>query len=151
MRGKNASLSRCNFALPERTPAPQGLVGACPLRRTMTSPDDSFFDRFVEAQGKRYADALAEIRQGAKRTHWMWFVFPQIVGIGQSRTAQYFALRSVADAAGYLDHPVIGPRYLACVTALQELAVADPVAVFGRVDARKLQASLTLFEAARPL
>ena len=97
-----------------------------------------------------YATALAEIRRGAKRSHWMWFIFPQIAGLGTSRTAQYFAISSLAEARAYLEHPVLGARYLECVGALQDLPLSDPGAVFGPIDAIKLRSSLTLFEAARP-
>jgi len=112
--------------------------------------DDGSLDRFVEAQTLAYAIALAEIRRGAKRTHWMWFIFPQIAGLGRSATARHFAIRSIDEARAYLDHPVLGPRYDECVAALQDLTISDPVAVFGEVDALKLRSSLTLFESARP-
>ena len=105
--------------------------------------------RFVEAQAKIYDTALAEIRAGAKRTHWMWFVFPQLGGLGHSPTAHYYGIASLSEARAYLDHPVLGPRYLECVNALQQLEGSDPVSVFGSVDAMKLRSSLTLFEAAR--
>ena len=80
----------------------------------------------------------------------MWFIFPQIAGLGTSRTAQYFAISSLAEARAYLEHPVLGARYLECVGALQDLPLSDPGAVFGPIDAIKLRSSLTLFEAARP-
>ena len=107
-------------------------------------------DRFVEAQEPVYETALAEIRCGAKRSHWMWFIFPQLVGLGRSSTAQFYAIRSAEEARSYLDHPVLGPRYLECVSALQGLGFRDAVAVFGSIDAVKLKSSLTLFEAVRP-
>lgn len=111
---------------------------------------ETSLDRFVEAQTLAYPIALAEIRRGAKRSHWMWYVFPQLVGLGRSSTAQHFAIRSADEARAYLDHAVLGPRYLESVTALQDLPVSDPVAVFGETDAMKLRSSLTLFEAVRP-
>ncbi|MCW0199872.1 DUF1810 domain-containing protein [Sphingopyxis sp.] len=110
---------------------------------------DNLLDRFVEAQTLAYQTALAEIRRGAKRSHWIWFVFPQIVGLGRSSTARHFAIRSIDEARAYLDHPVLGPRYRECVAALQDLTISDPVTVFGEVDAMKLRSSLTLFESAR--
>lgn len=113
-------------------------------------PDINSLDRFVEAQTLAYPTALAEIRRGAKRTHWMWFIFPQIVGLGQSTTARHFAIRSLVEARAYLDHPILGRRYVECAEALQDLTISDPVAVFGDIDATKLRSSLTLFEAARP-
>ncbi|AQR75134.1 DUF1810 domain-containing protein [Sphingomonas sp. LM7] len=110
----------------------------------------SSLERFVEAQEPIYATALAEIRRGAKRSHWMWFIFPQLAGLGRSETARFFGIRSLEEAIAYLDHPLLGRRYLECVGALQDLNVSDAVAVFGSVDAMKLRSSLTLFEAARP-
>lgn len=107
-------------------------------------------DRFVEAQAPVYATALSEIRRGAKRSHWMWFVFPQLAGLGRSETARFYGVRSIDEARAYLNHPLLGRRYLECVGALQDLETSDPVAVFGEVDAIKLRSSLTLFEAARP-
>ncbi len=113
-------------------------------------PDIASLDRFVEAQTLAYTSALAEIRRGAKRTHWMWFIFPQLAGLGRSAAARHFVIRSVDEARDYLDHAVLGPRYIECVQALQDLPSSDPVAVFGDIDAIKLRSSLTLFELARP-
>ena len=101
-------------------------------------------ERFVEMQTLTYAPALSEIRRGKKVTHWMW----QLSGLGQSSTSRQFALQSLDEAQAYFNHPVLGPRYIECVTALQDLATNDPIAVFGTVDAMKLHSSLTLFEAA---
>jgi uncharacterized protein (DUF1810 family) len=110
-------------------------------------------DRFVEAQEPVYGRALEEIRRGEKRSHWMWFVFPQMAGLGRSAVAQRYAIASLDEARAYLDHPLLGSRYIACVEALQDLGSSDPVPVFGETDARKLRSSLTLFEAAsgRPI
>lgn len=105
-------------------------------------------DRFVEAQRDSFDGALAEIAAGAKRSHWMWFVFPQIAGLGHSAMARHYALSGLAEARAYLDHPVLGPRMARCLAALAALPHPDPVAVFGGVDAMKLRSSLTLFEAA---
>lgn len=113
--------------------------------------DDATLARFVEAQVKSYDTALAEIRAGAKRSHWMWFIFPQLRGLGQSPTAHYYGIASLGEARAYLDHPVLGARYLECVKALQALSASDPVKVFGGTDAMKLRSSLTLFEAARAM
>jgi uncharacterized protein (DUF1810 family) len=113
---------------------------------------DAFnLSRFIDAQADRYAAALAEIQGGAKRSHWMWFIFPQLTALGRSVTAKFFGLDGLAEARAYLAHPILGARYLECVSALQELATSDPVTVFGEVDAMKLRSSLTLFEAARPM
>lgn len=112
----------------------------------MSEPEG--LDRFVAAQEQVYARALAEIRRGAKRSHWMWYIFPQLAGLGRSAMAQRYALAGVDEARRYLAHPLLGARYIACVSALQDLAGSDPVAVFGDVDTLKLRSSLTLFEAA---
>ncbi len=108
--------------------------------------------RFVEAQDAQgtYPQALAELQRGRKTTHWMWFVFPQIAGLGSSPTAVRYAIGSLDEARAYLAHPVLGPRLMESVHALLNLDGSDPVAVFGGIDARKLQSSLTLFDQAAP-
>ncbi len=108
-------------------------------------------ERFVGAQdGGVYEQALRELRAGAKRGHWMWFVFPQVAGLGRSSTAQHYALSGLEEARAYLAHPVLGPRLVECAQALLELSGRDPVRVLGSVDAVKLRSSMTLFEAAAP-
>ena len=111
----------------------------------MTKEDLS---RFVDAQADTYDTALAEIRAGQKRSHWMWFIFPQLRGLGHSTMAQHYGIASLDEARAYLAHPVLGPRYRTCVEAVDALGTNDPVAVFGTTDAMKLRSSLTLFEAA---
>src|SRR4051794_718607 len=108
--------------------------------------------RFVDAQdaGGTYDAALAELRAGHKRGHWMWFVFPQLAGLGRSAMAQRYAISGPAEARAYLAHPVLGPRLLDCARAVTELDTGDPVAVLGGVDAQKLQSSMTLFAAVAP-
>jgi uncharacterized protein (DUF1810 family) len=108
--------------------------------------------RFVDAQdaGGTWEQALAELRAGAKRSHWMWFVFPQVAGLGRSPTAQHFAVSGVDEARAYLAHPVLGPRLVEAARALAGLPGSDPVRVFGPVDAVKLRSSMTLFAAADP-
>ena len=110
----------------------------------------SDLQRFVDAQSQTYDQALAELRAGEKRTHWMWFVFPQIAGLGRSGMAQRFAIADLDEARAYLAHPVLGPRLVECARALLALPGDDPVRVFGSVDALKLRSSMTLFEAAAP-
>src|SRR5260221_11608586 len=102
-------------------------------------------ERFVSAQAGSFESALAEIRRGAKRSHWMWFIFPQIAGLGSSVMARTYAISSRAEARAYLDHPVLGRRLLECVAALQDLTGTTADAVFVRTDAIKLRSSLTLF------
>ncbi len=106
--------------------------------------------RFVDAQSQTYDQALAELRAGRKRTHWMWFVLPQLAGLGRSAMAQRFALRDLDEARAYLAHPLLGRRLVECARALTALDTADPVEVFGDVDAQKLQSSMTLFALAAP-
>ena len=103
--------------------------------------------RFVSAQdaGGTYAQALAELRAGRKTSHWMWFVFPQLAGLGRSSTARHYALRDLDEARAYLAHPVLGPRLRECTTALLDGGQTDPVAVLGSTDALKLRSSATLF------
>ncbi len=111
---------------------------------------DADVSRFVAAQdeGGAYGRALAELRAGRKRSHWMWFVFPQVVGLGRSPTAQYYGVRGLEEARAYLAHPLLGPRLRECCEALLSLARADPVVVLGGIDAMKLRSSMTLFAAA---
>jgi uncharacterized protein (DUF1810 family) len=114
----------------------------------VTDPYD--LQRFVDAQAHSYDEALAELRAGEKRTHWMWFIFPQVAGLGRSATAQRFAISGLEEARAYLSHPVLGRRLVESAHALAGLDTADPERVFGAVDARKLQSSMTLFALAAP-
>ena len=112
---------------------------------------DAFdLDRFLRAQDASgtYEQALAELRAGLKRGHWMWFVLPQVAGLGRSSTAQRYAVSGVPEARAYLAHPVLGPRLAECARALDELAETDPRQVLGGIDAVKLRSSMTLFERA---
>ena len=109
-------------------------------------PGDPFdLDRFVAIQRGAYDRALDEIRQGRKRSHWIWYIFPQVAGLGHSPMSQRFAIRSRAEARAYLDHPLLGTRYRECVSTLQALDGTSAEAVFGTIDAAKLRSSLTLF------
>jgi uncharacterized protein (DUF1810 family) len=107
-------------------------------------------ERFVAAQGGVYDAALSEIRRGSKRSHWMWFIFPQIAGLGTSDMARRYAIKSLDEARAYLGHPVLGRRLRECVSALQDLPATTAEEVFGSIDAMKLRSSLTLFNEARP-
>jgi uncharacterized protein (DUF1810 family) len=104
-------------------------------------------DRFVTAQADIYDRALAEIEAGRKTSHWMWFVFPQIAGLGRSPTAVFYAIASAAEARAYLAHPLLGPRLRACTLAALAHRGLSAEAIFGGVDAMKLKSSMTLFEA----
>jgi uncharacterized protein (DUF1810 family) len=106
--------------------------------------------RFLDAQSQTYDQALQELRNGQKRTHWMWFVFPQLTGLGRSGMAQRFALQGVDEARAYAEHPTLGRRLIESARALTGLDTADPAEVFGSVDAMKLKSSMTLFAVAVP-
>lgn len=108
--------------------------------------------RFVEAQEEAgtYERALAELRAGRKASHWMWFIFPQVAGLGHSAMAQTYAIDSIAEARAYLEHPVLGPRLGECVRLLIGLRGRSAREILGDVDAIKLRSSMTLFARAAP-
>lgn len=114
--------------------------------------DPHQLQRFVDAQddGGVHAQALAELRAGRKRTHWMWFVFPQIAGLGHSPVAQRYAIGSLEEARAYLEHPVLGPRLEEAAAALLTLPGRSAPDVLGGIDALKLRSSMTLFARAAP-
>jgi len=109
-------------------------------------------ERFVQAQdqGGTYDRALAELHAGRKTSHWMWFVFPQIAGLGRSAMAQRYAIESLDEARAYLDHPVLGPRLRECAAALTAHSGSSAEEVLGGIDAMKLRSSMTLFSLAAP-
>jgi uncharacterized protein (DUF1810 family) len=102
-------------------------------------------DRFLTAQQQDYDQALGEIRSGRKRTHWMWYIFPQIEGLGFSANAVYYAIRDLQEAAAYLKHPVLGPRLVEISRALLTLSSSNATQVMGSPDDIKLRSSMTLF------
>ncbi|CAN7548110.1 DUF1810 domain-containing protein [Phenylobacterium sp. LjRoot225] len=106
--------------------------------------------RFVEAQARNYDAALAELTVGRKTSHWMWYVFPQIAGLGSSPMAQTYAIGSLAEARAYLEHPLLGPRLRACVAAVNGVAGRSAHEIFGSPDDLKFRSSLTLFAEAAP-
>jgi uncharacterized protein (DUF1810 family) len=115
--------------------------------------DDPYdLERFVRAQdsGATYQRAADELRRGRKSSHWMWFVFPQITGLGRSPTAQLYAISSLDEAMAYLAHPVLGPRLVESAEILVGLAGRSAQQVFGGIDAMKLRSSMTLFRHAAP-
>ena len=101
--------------------------------------------RFLEAQKGVYEQALAEIKRGRKTSHWMWFIFPQLQGLGYSETARFFAIKNKEEAAHYLKHPVLGNRLIEISNALLSLSTKNAVEIFGSVDSLKLNSSMTLF------
>ncbi|MGO4228325.1 DUF1810 domain-containing protein [Arthrobacter sp. YAF34] len=116
----------------------------------MEDPYD--LERFVTAQnaGGTYGHALAELGSGMKRSHWMWFVFPQLAGLGRSETARRYAITSLEEARAYCRHGVLGPRLVAAAAAVAALRGRSAVQIFGDIDARKLHSSMTLFHRAAP-
>ena len=107
-------------------------------------------DCFIDAQRDIYEAALAEIRGGRKRTHWMWFIFPQIAGLGSSPTSQRYAIRDRGEAEAYLRHPILGPRLVECAEAVVALEGRSAAEVFGFPDDRKLRSCATLFAEVSP-
>ena len=104
-------------------------------------------DRFVTAQAGSYAQALGELRRGRKASHWMWYVFPQLAGLGRSDAARFYAVRDLAEARAYLAHPLLGQRLIEATEAVVA-APGTAEAILGLVDALKLRSCLTLFAAA---
>ncbi|WP_104174163.1 DUF1810 domain-containing protein [Arthrobacter sp. Y81] len=116
----------------------------------MEDPFD--LERFVVAQeaGRTYQQALEELRNGEKQSHWMWFVFPQVAGLGQSPTSRKYAITSLAEAQAYLRHPLLGPRLVESANAVAAHTGLSAVRIFGGIDAQKLRSSMTLFLRAAP-
>ncbi len=108
-------------------------------------PDPFDLQRFVDAQAPVYDCVLAELGRGRKTSHWMWFIFPQLAGLGRSAMAERYAIRSVAEARAYLDHPILGPRLLSCVRQVNAVEGASITQILGSPDDVKFQSSLTLF------
>ena len=121
-----------------------------PQRSGAGDPDR--LQRFVAAQNAAgtYQRALAELRAGRKAGHWMWFIFPQVAGLGLSAMAQRYAISGLAEARAYLDHPLLGPRLLECAAAVAATEGSTADRILGPVDAMKLRSSMTLFAAAGP-
>lgn len=118
----------------------------------MAASDPYNLQRFIDAQEGVIGTAIAELRAGAKRTHWMWFVFPQLAELGRSPTAKHFGIRSLDEAGAYLAHPVLGARLRECVETLLPWARTRSAGeIFGHVDAMKLRSSLTLFDRVEPV
>jgi uncharacterized protein (DUF1810 family) len=118
----------------------------------MAIGDPYHLERFVKAQDANgtYDRALAELRAGRKTGHWMWFVFPQIAGLGRSETSRRYAISSRGEAAAYLEHPLLGPRLIECSHTLELSRALSATQILGPVDAMKLQSCMTLFMRAAP-
>jgi len=109
----------------------------------MTTPHN--LDRFLKAQEGIYDTALAEIKNGRKASHWMWFIFPQVQGLGHSDTAKFYAIKGKEEAQEYLSHPILGQRLIEISEELLQLHSSNAVQIFGNIDAVKLKSSMTLF------
>jgi uncharacterized protein (DUF1810 family) len=114
----------------------------------MTDPFN--LERFVAAQARVYADVVRELADGEKRSHWMWFIFPQIAGLGLSPTSVFYAISSLDEAKAYLAHPVLGPRLVDCARLVLTSEGRTVDQIFGAVDAMKFRSSMTLFARADP-
>lgn len=101
--------------------------------------------RFVDAQRTTFAQARAELLAGRKESHWMWFIFPQLEGLGRSETAQYYAIRSLDEARAYLEHPILGPRLVECTEIVNRIEGKSAYDIFGTPDDLKFRSSMTLF------
>jgi uncharacterized protein (DUF1810 family) len=116
-------------------------------------PIDPFdLERFVAAQnaGGSYERALGELKRGRKTSHWMWFVFPQMAGLGSSEMSRRYAIASLAEARAYLQHPLLGPRLIECARTVADSDASTAQQIFGGIDTQKLQSSMTLFKRADP-
>jgi len=110
---------------------------------------DTQLKRFIDAQERDYENALAEIRNGRKRSHWMWYIFPQVKGLGFSSTSQLYGIANLKEAEAYLRHPVLGQRLIVVCNALLELENTTATDIFGSPDDMKLRSAMTLFAAAK--
>lgn len=117
----------------------------------MTDTNDFYdLERFIQAQAKDFAIALAEINNGEKKSHWMWYIFPQLAGLGHSAMSQRYAIQSAAEAKAYLNHSVLGPRLIQCVKVLLKIDGRSAYEIFGSPDDMKLRSCATLFASITP-
>jgi uncharacterized protein (DUF1810 family) len=107
-------------------------------------------ERFVAAQQGVYDGVLRELRAGRKTGHWIWFIFPQVVGLGRSELSRFYGIESIDEARAYLEHPVLGPRLRECVGAVLATSGTTAEGIFGSLDAMKVHSSMTLFHRATP-
>ncbi|MGA1982618.1 MAG: DUF1810 domain-containing protein [Acidobacteriaceae bacterium] len=112
--------------------------------------DPNNLQRFLDAQAPVFSQVFAELREGRKRTHWMWFIFPQIAGLGSSPMAQHFAISGRAEALAYLAHPTLGPRLRECTELVNQIPNRTIADIFGYPDDLKFRSSVTLFAAVAP-
>ena len=112
---------------------------------TIENNDKFNLSRFEEAQEDVYEQVVLELQSGQKRTHWMWFIFPQIHGLGQSSTSIFYAIKSEEEAKAYLNHPILGKRLVQCVNTILAINGLTSMTIFGSIDNQKLRSSMTLF------
>jgi uncharacterized protein (DUF1810 family) len=115
------------------------------LSDVFLSNDPYDLDRFVQAQAADYDGPLSELRDGKKKSHWMWYIFPQIAGLGQSTMSLRYSIKSEAEARAYLDHPVLGPRLRECAAVVNGIVGRSALEIFGSPDDQKLRSCATLF------
>jgi len=120
------------------------------MNEAADSSDPHDLNRFVQAQADDYAQALSEIGAGRKRSHWMWYIFPQVAGLGSSTMSVRYSIKSLDEARAYLAHPVLGERLIKCFEALLDLRNRSAFEIFGSPDDRKLKSSATLFAIVSP-
>ena len=113
--------------------------------KKLDANDPFDLNRFITAQEKIYDRVLAELRNGKKRTHWMWYIFPQLTGLGHSKTTKYYAIKSPKEAIAYLNHPLLGSRLTECANTILAIEGKTVSQIFGHPDDRKLKSSMTLF------
>jgi uncharacterized protein (DUF1810 family) len=116
----------------------------------MAMDDPYNLQRFVEAQQPMFTGVLAELKHGSKRGHWMWFIFPQLKGLGKTAQSNFFGIASLQEAAAYLEHPVLGPRLIECIQLVNAVEGRSAEDIFGDIDAMKFRSSMTLFANAAP-
>lgn len=119
-------------------------------KKAESSDDPYDLDRFVSAQAAVYEKALSELKSGHKRSHWMWYIFPQVEGLGYSSTSRHYAIKSLEEAKAYLAHPTLGPRLLECAEAVMKVEGRSATQIFGSPDDMKLRSCATLFARASP-
>lgn len=116
----------------------------------MAADDPHHLQRFLDAQESVIAGAIAELKQGHKLGHWIWFIFPQLKGLGHSANSEFFGITSLSEAAAYLQHPVLGPRLIECTQLVNAVKARSAQDIFGEIDAMKFRSSMTLFAKATP-
>lgn len=114
------------------------------------SDDPYNLQRFIDAQHSVFDSVIAELKYGRKRGHWIWFIFPQLKGLGHSANSEFFGIASLQEAAAYLEHPVLGPRLIECTQLINAIEVRSAENIFGEIDAMKFRSSMTLFAKAAP-